>query len=179
VVLDGTDVRKSAQLAAVAGTHTVPTVTEAYVAQLFHGKAFEALASIDALAPDAISVTANPTPAPRAWFTRPLRGSWLAEPLALDAAFQALILWARAERHMPCLPCAVGRLTLTGARFPKDGVRVTLSVKSAGAALAIADVEFTDAAGALVARMDGVECVLDAALDASFRARTLSPAGAS
>jgi hypothetical protein len=40
-----------------------------------------------------------------------------------------------------------------------------------------AEVEFMDAAGKLVARIDGFECVLDAKLNAAFRRNRLVRAG--
>jgi len=62
-------------------------------------------------------------------------------------------------------------------RFPADGVRVVARVAPSPGQVVSADVEFVDAAGGLVARIDGFECVLDAALNAAFRATGWSRRG--
>jgi hypothetical protein len=53
--------------------------------------------------------------------------------------------------------------------FPAGGVRVVARVIEAGAHKARADVDFLDEAGALVARIEDYECVIDASLQSAFR----------
>src|SRR5204862_3975411 len=126
--------------------------------------------------PDGVTVTAQTAPAPAAWVQQPLRGTWLADPLALDCAFQALSVWCHAERGAVSLPSALGRYRQFRRRFPPGAVRVTCRVGRAAGPVVRAAVEFVDDAGQLVARIDDYECVLDAALNDAFRRNRLERA---
>ncbi len=87
----------------------------------------------------------------------PARDRWLADPTALDAAFQAMILWTASEMGAPCLPSYAARYRQY-AEFPERGVRLVARASKRGDGLAGADIEFLDERGALVARIDGCEC---------------------
>src|SRR4029077_12704126 len=79
---------------------------DVYQRVLFHGPELRGLERIAGCGPDGITVTAQTAPAPAAWVPPPLRGTWLADPLALDGAFQAMSVWCRAERGAVSLPSA-------------------------------------------------------------------------
>ena len=127
--------------------------------------------------PDGIVVTASTAPVPAAWVQQPSRATWLVDPLALDCGFQAMSVWCHAERGAVSLPSALGRYRQFVRRFPAGAVRVVCRVAPAAGPVVRADVEFVDDAGAVVARIDGLECVLDAALNAAFRRNRLERAG--
>jgi hypothetical protein len=106
-----------------------------------------------------------------------LRQKWLADPLAIDAAFQMLILWTLEKHEAPSLPCYLQRYRQYRREFPADGVRVVARVTGGNALHAYADIDFVDGAGRLVARIEGYECVVDAGLIRAFRRnRTAQPA---
>ena len=90
-------------------------------------------------------------------------------PAALDAAFQAMILWTEAEMNAPSLPSFAARYRQYVERFPERGVRVVVKAVKRALGLAGADIEFLDERGALVAKIEGFECAADASLAAAFR----------
>ena len=115
----------------------------------------------------------RPTPAPKHWIQQPLRTGWLADPMALDAAFQLMILWSTAERDAPSLPCALRSFRQFAPAFPKAGSRVVVRIISADSALAVADFQFFDRDGHLLALAEGYECVIDPHLRDAFRQNRL------
>jgi hypothetical protein len=146
---------------------------DVYQRVLFHGPELRGLEAIGGCGPEGVVVTAQAAPAPAAWLQQPLRGQWLADPLVLDCAFQALSLWCHAERGAVSLPSVLGRYRQFRRRFPVRTVRVVCRVSPAAGQVVRSDVEFVDDAGQLIARIDGCECVLDTALNAAFRRNRL------
>jgi len=108
-------------------------------------------------------------PAPSAWLARPLRQQWLTDPLAVDSAFQLMIVWSVDRLGAGSLPTFVGQYRQYRRSFPKDGTRVEIRVTESSPHKARADVDFRDAAGVLVARIESYECVIDASLQSAFR----------
>ena len=144
-------------------------VSTAYAARLFHGPHFQGLVAIEGCSNEGIVVTSRPAPATSAWMAQPVRGNWLADPLAIDVALQAIILWSQEQQSKPCLPCAVKQYRQFRRAFPRDGVRITVRVSPGADQLIRCDVEFTDLNGVLVARMRGCESVAEASLANAFR----------
>jgi hypothetical protein len=142
---------------------------------LFHGPELRGIETIVGCGPASIVVTASAAPAPAAWVQRPLRGRWLADPLALDCAFQAMSLWCHAERGAVSLPSALGQFRQFVRRFPAGPLTIVCRVESGSAAVVRAEIEFVSG-DKLLARIDAFECVLDAKLNAAFRRnRILQP----
>ncbi|HJZ90723.1 MAG TPA: polyketide synthase dehydratase domain-containing protein, partial [Gemmataceae bacterium] len=153
------------------------TVEDVYDDVLFHGPDLRALERIDGLSAAGIVAAARTAPAPGEWMEHPVRGSWIADPLALDAAFQMLVLWTVRRHGAASLPCFAGRYRQFRRSFPAEGITITLKVKRDSAATAQADVEFLDADGRLVAKMTDAEHVMDASLNDAFRRGRLAHAG--
>ncbi|GDY18753.1 hypothetical protein LBMAG56_00980 [Verrucomicrobiota bacterium] len=143
---------------------------------LFHGPEFQGIAAVEACGPHGIAARAKTSPSPKSWVVNPLRGSWIADPLALDVSFQMMILWTLGEQRAPSLPCAAVRYRQFAARFPREGVRVVARVTQATPQKATADIEFLDASGGVLARMEGYECVIDPSLSGAFRRNALGDA---
>jgi acyl transferase domain-containing protein/acyl carrier protein/NADP-dependent 3-hydroxy acid dehydrogenase YdfG len=139
----------------------------AYRDELFHGPDLRVLRAVTACGPDGIAADAKAAPAPSAWMRRPPRDRWLADPAALDAAFQAAILWTTRTMGAPCLPSHAARYRQY-AEFPEGGARVALRGTRRGDGLAAADIEFLDERGGVVARLEGFEATVDPALTAAF-----------
>ena len=93
----------------------------------------------------------------------------MTDPLALDGAFQMMILWSIERTGSGALPTFVGRYRQFRRAFPGGGVRVVARVIEAGPHKARADVDFLDADGGVVARIEDYECVIDASLRSAFR----------
>src|SRR5205807_708489 len=97
---------------------------DVYQRVLFHGPELRGIEEIIGCGPAGIIVTASSAPAPAAWVQQPFRGSWLADPLVLDCAFQAMSVWCHAERGAVSLPSAIGRYRQFVRRYPVGPVRV-------------------------------------------------------
>ena len=112
---------------------------------------------------------------PESWLRRPLRARWLADPAALDASFQGMILWTFENSGACSLPNSAASYRQYG-NFPADGVRVVAHVTRSAEHSAVADIDFVDGKGTLVARMQGYECTVDKALNEVFRKTALTEA---
>ena len=136
---------------------------------LFHGPDMRFLLSVPHCGPEGIVVESRTSLPPASWVRLPIRDRWLADPAALDAAFQAMILWTENQMGAPCLPSFAARYRQFAQRFPERGVRIVLKAVRRADGLATADAEFLDESGGLVARMQGLECASDASLAEAFR----------
>ncbi len=160
----------------VAGPAYARGLDAAYRDVLFHGAEMRFITGVSACGEDGIVVDARTAPPPSAWSPQPLRERWSADPAALDAAFQAMILWSVERLGAPCLPSRMGRYRQFAARFPQGIVRVVVRTARRADGLAAADVEFVDERGALIARLDGGEFTVDASLAGAFRRNAVESA---
>ena len=141
---------------------------EIYRDLLFHGPALQGIQKVEGLSADAIIARIGPTAPPPRWIVEPLRSAWLADPLALDVAFQLMIVWSQEIHGAASLPSFAGRYRQFRNSFPADGVSVVIKIRENGNRLARADIEFLDGEGGLVARLEDYECVLDTSLSEAF-----------
>ena len=140
---------------------------------LFHGEDLHGIERVEACSTGGIIAQVAPAPRPADWMEHPPRGTWLADPLALDCSFQMMILWSRHEHGFGSLPCSVGSYRQYQRRFDRRGTRIVARAKAHSAHRALADIEFLNREGKLVARMSDCECVVDQALNDAFRANQL------
>ncbi|MBO0697168.1 MAG: SDR family NAD(P)-dependent oxidoreductase, partial [Zavarzinella sp.] len=145
------------------------SVDEVYEGVLFHGPELQGLERLDAMADAGAVAMARSAPAPAGWMENPVRGAWLADPLALDVAFQLLSTWSYRKHRAVSLPCFAGQYRQYRRSFPADGVTVAVRITRDTESTARADVEFSDADGRLVARMTDAEHVIDPSLNDAFR----------
>ena len=141
---------------------------EIYRELLFHGPALQGIQKVEGISADAIIARVGPTAPPPHWIVEPLRNAWLADPLALDVAFQLMIVWSQEIHGTASLPSFAGRYRQFRTSFPADGVSVVIKIRENGNKLARADIEFLDDEGELVARLENYECVLDTSLSEAF-----------
>jgi NAD(P)-dependent dehydrogenase (short-subunit alcohol dehydrogenase family) len=142
---------------------------EIYRNFLFHGPDLQGIVSVEGIAETAIvGQVKNATP-PASWLQQPLRGTWLTDPLVLDAAFQLMILWSFAQHGAGSLPCFAGRYRQYRKTYPPGGARVVATITHDNGRSARATMEFLDATGGLIARLEDYECVIDAELNDKFR----------
>ncbi len=142
---------------------------EIYAERLFHGLDLQGIESVEGCSEAGIIALAASAPPPAEWVRQPLRGAWLADPLALDCSFQMMILWTQEICGAGSLPSGAGRYRQYARAFPRDGVRIIARVTQQHEHRAVADFDFVDRAGKLIARMLGYECVIDASLNQAFR----------
>jgi NAD(P)-dependent dehydrogenase (short-subunit alcohol dehydrogenase family) len=158
-------------------TELMPLATdreEIYRRILFHGPAMQAIQRVEGCDGQAIAGWVSTAPPPAAWIDKPLRQQWLTDPLAIDAAFQLLVLWSQERLGANSLPTAVGAYRQFRRRFPTEGVRVLACVRQSSGHRAIADIEFLDSEGHAVARIESYECVIDTSLNQAFRRNRLA-----
>lgn len=141
---------------------------------LFHGEQLHAIEQVLSLTDHAIEAIVRCAPPPSQWFHEPLRTSWLADPLALDAAFQLAVLWSIQKRGVPVLPTTFRRYQQFVARFPNTRVRVVCEVAAATALKLKAQIEWFDDANEVVARLEDAEFVGDSQLSTAFRRNRLA-----
>jgi acyl transferase domain-containing protein/NAD(P)-dependent dehydrogenase (short-subunit alcohol dehydrogenase family) len=147
---------------------------EIYRRVLFHGPAMQAIQQVEGCDDRTIAAWVSTSPPPASWMERPFRQTWLTDPLAIDAAFQLLVLWTRERLGSSSLPTGVGAYRQFRKAFPAEGVRVLAAVRQHSGHRAVADIEFLDTHGHLVARIESYECVIDASLNQAFRRNRLS-----
>ena len=140
---------------------------------LFHGAALHGIERVEGFAERGVAAILKAASAPIKWMTHPLRGTWIADPLALDSAFQMMILWSAAHRGAPSLPSALARYRQFVSVFPKGGCRAVIAVALGISAITVATIQFFDRQGNLLASAEGCEFVMDAALRDAFRLNRL------
>ena len=141
--------------------------------RLFHGPHFHSIETLEACSRTEVVALVNGAPAPGQWIRDPLRSGWLADPLALDASFQLMILWSWEHRQAASLPCAIQSYRQFAPSFPKSGGRVVIRVTSSETPVVTADIQFYDLEGRLLGLAEGYECVVDTALRDAFQRNRL------
>ena len=140
---------------------------------LFHGPDLAGIEAIEGVSDTAIVGSTRTAPAPSMWLRQPLRAAWIADPQIVDSAFQMMILWSFAEHGSGCLPCFVGSYRQYRRALPAGSIQIRIRIKSENGSMARADIEFLDAAGAIVAAMENHESVIDEKLNKAFRKNRL------
>lgn len=148
------------------------SAAETYRDHLFHGPDFQGIEQLVMCSSEGVIAMSGTAPQPKEWMDRPLRRRWLTDPLALDVGIQLLTFWTGVESAGPSLPCAAARYRQYRA-FPKKDIRVVARITRSDVTRVVADIEFTNAAGQLIARFEGCENIIDAGLVRTFRGNRL------
>jgi acyl transferase domain-containing protein/NAD(P)-dependent dehydrogenase (short-subunit alcohol dehydrogenase family)/acyl carrier protein len=150
------------------------TAEEAYrQGLLFHGPRMHAVTHVEGCGTAGVIGQVQAAPPPGEWVRQALRPHWLADPLVLDGSLQLVILWTRQQRGAANLPCHIRRYRQWRRNFPADGARVVVFVERSSERLALCDMDFVDAEGRLIARLEGYECVIDPSLERAYRRNAL------
>ncbi len=140
---------------------------------LFHGPSWHGIEEIEGFEPlegshPGIVCRLRTAPPPAAWLTQPHRSRWILDPLAIDCAFQMMILFSQAQLGAPCLPALV-RAYRQFRVFPAEGCRAVLRIERCLQGLVRGDIDFLTHQGLLIGRMEGVEAISDPALSHAFQ----------
>ena len=147
--------------------------------RLFHGPDLQGLISVQHCDASGIDCLSQQAPEPKQWIEQPLKNAWYAEPMALDVAFQAMIIWSHSQWNAPSLPTRFERYEQYVDRFPAGPYRIIGRVQLQQKHKAISNIEFISERGDLIARILGYECIIDASLSASFSKNNLDEVNAS
>ncbi len=150
--------------------HSIEAV---YAERLFHGPQLQGIEQIEGYSQEGLAARVRSAPPPANWLRNILRQKWLADPLVFDTAFQLMILWTLEQFQAHALPCRIARYRQYCRAFPADGVRLLLRITRANGLHALADIDFLDNTGQVVARMEECECAIDAGLRRAFGRRQL------
>ncbi|MBI3117501.1 MAG: SDR family NAD(P)-dependent oxidoreductase, partial [Candidatus Hydrogenedentes bacterium] len=141
---------------------------------LFHGPHFQGLSEASFSHGELMRALVQAAPAPAQWIARPLRNSWITDPLALDCALQLTILWTFEHYGVASLPGRIQEYRQFRA-YPRRPMRVTARMTQHNEHHATADIEFTEReSGLLIARLRGYECTLDRSLNEVFKQNALA-----
>jgi acyl transferase domain-containing protein/NAD(P)H-dependent flavin oxidoreductase YrpB (nitropropane dioxygenase family)/NAD(P)-dependent dehydrogenase (short-subunit alcohol dehydrogenase family) len=136
-----------------------------YRERLFHGPLFHCLAEIAGIDETAMTATVT-TSRPAECLAIPRAERWLIDPVALDAAPQMALLWAREIRGMSALPSRFRALRRFRAVEPGERLVCHLAIDPGAGEHAVgADVFFMDASGRLVLAIEGLESTCSTALN--------------
>ena len=149
---------------------------EFYEMILFHGPELRGLSVVEGMEELAFSAKARTAPPPSQWLKQPLRSAWLADPLALDCAFQAMVLWGVQYLGAPNLPSGLRRYRQFRREFPSGEVHIAARIVNNGSGIVRADFTFLDQADELVARIECGGFVQSASLAPAFRRHHLNAA---
>ena len=156
---------------------TVPYLGPVYTPErLFHGELLQGIEKIDGCSPAGIAASVKGAPRPEHWIRQPLRNFWLTDPLAIDCAFQMMILWSFERSGCGSLPTFAGRYRQFQESFPAEGAQILIKVTTERPHGACADIEFLEkGSGKLIARLENYECIIDESLQQAFLRNQLPP----
>jgi malonyl CoA-acyl carrier protein transacylase/NADP-dependent 3-hydroxy acid dehydrogenase YdfG len=121
---------------------------------LFHGARFRVILDVEGISRAGIAGTLQGSAA-TGW----PRDGWRTDPALLDGGLQLAVVWARHVLGGASLPMAVRELRSYREGFLEGPVHCVVSARETREVRAVSDVVFTDASGAVVAELLGVETV--------------------
>ena len=144
--------------------------TAVYRERLFHGPHFQLLEEIVGVSDEGMEAVARGVRKTGWPLEGMLGGGWQSDAALLDAGLQLMLLYARHRHNAAFLPTGFSTLTLFAGCEALDIARVRLLATSVTSDRVVCDVEFYDAAGSVLMRMNGATAhrLLD---DAAFTAK--------
>ncbi|MFZ2956228.1 MAG: SDR family NAD(P)-dependent oxidoreductase [Candidatus Ozemobacteraceae bacterium] len=173
VLAESLPLGESARLSPDCSQAFTETIRKAYDTMLFHGPELEGIKAVEGWSTEGMRLRAEAAPAPETWMREPQRHEWVTDPLVIDSAFQAMILWTHLVCGAPSLPSFAGSYRQFRAGFPRGETRIVMKTVRSSQQMAKADIEFLDAQGGLIGRIEGYECVMNPSLAVAFARRTI------
>jgi 3-hydroxymyristoyl/3-hydroxydecanoyl-(acyl carrier protein) dehydratase/NAD(P)-dependent dehydrogenase (short-subunit alcohol dehydrogenase family) len=150
------------------------TIDEAYSQVLFHGKALQSIRAINGYSKKGIEVLTDLAPSPGQWFKKPFHSKWCVDPMMLDAAFQAAILWSHERMGQGCLPSFIANLRLYSSfKNLKGRVRILFTVNEETKNKIKGYFTFLNEDDIVVASITGFEAITDPSLRKKFKNKPL------
>ena len=152
------------------------SVDKVYDDILFHGRDLHGIKAIVGCSAMGIEVVAKHAPAPGAWMTSPHRKKWILDPLIMDSAFQAAIIWCHETLGMVCLPTYIANVRIYQGMMDHEGdVTIILTVNEQTSHNIKGYFTFIDEKGKVLAGITGFEGVMDPTLGDKFKQKKYSP----
>ncbi len=146
------------------------SVDKIYDNILFHGRDLHGIKTIAGCSAMGIEVVATHAPAPGAWMACPHRKEWILDPLIMDSAFQAAIIWCHETLGMVCLPTYIANVRIYRGMMDHDGdVTIILTVNEQSTHNIKGYFTFIDEQGKVLASITGFEAVMDPTLGDKFK----------
>jgi len=150
------------------------TIEQAYADILFHGKQLQGIQSINGYSEKGIEVVTHLSPSPLQWFKKPFYSKWNIEPMMLDAAFQAAILWSHERTGQVCLPSFIANLRLYSSfKSLKKNIRILFTVNEETKNKIKGYFTFLNEENHVVASITGFEAITDPSLKKKFKNKPL------
>ncbi|MCG8684284.1 MAG: SDR family NAD(P)-dependent oxidoreductase [Desulfobacterales bacterium] len=150
------------------------SVEEAYEQILFHTGDLRRITEIKGVSEKGIEVTATPAQSLQKWYRSPHSKTWTIDPMLLDAAFQAAILWTHHSRQEVCLPSFFANLRIY-ASYPeqKGNIRILFTVNEQTQHKIQGYFTFLDETDTVIASIMGFEAFIDSGLKNKFKPEPL------
>ncbi len=145
------------------------SVRNAYEKVLFHDKGLQCITSVNGVSSKGIEVIADLAPGTDQWYAAPHNDRWTIDPMMLDAAFQAAILWTYETRQQVCLPGFFSNLRVYSSYEHHTGpVRILFTVNHQARNKIQGYFTFLNDADVPIASIMGFEAVIDPGLMEKF-----------
>ncbi|WP_321415262.1 SDR family NAD(P)-dependent oxidoreductase [uncultured Desulfobacter sp.] len=151
------------------------SMDQAYETILFHEGELQCISEICGVSSKGIEVMTTTAPDISTWYKNPHARQWAMDPMVLDAAFQAAILWTFHNCRQVCLPASFANLRIFKA-FPKQSghqVRILFTVNHQGRHKIKGYFTFLDENNTVIASIMGFEAVMDPSLLDKFKSTPL------
>jgi hypothetical protein len=142
---------------------------EIYDKILFHGPQLHGIEKIVSCSARGMVAHVMTAPSPVEWLDAPLRNQWIADPMALDCAFQMATVWCFEEKGLVSLPSYTASYRQYRDRFPEEMLSVVLEMTAAENRKMQANFTFLDSNDKIIASLKGYESIMDASLFKAFK----------
>lgn len=153
------------------------TIDSAYETVLFHGPTFRCITDIIGISTSGIRVICRGSDIKKPWLNRAITQQRVSDPVVIDTALQAVILWGWAELHELSLPVAIGAYRQFTWPFPEGSFTIDVSIAKSTASMIEANATIVDARGQRVVELEECEFIVSDRLFGAF-GKSLIAAGA-
>mgnify|MGYP001817837630 FL=1 len=144
-------------------------VSQIYADILFHGQALQGIRRVRSCLASGMLADLGTAPTPGAWIQTPPRNHWIADPLAMDGAFQMASLWCYEETGRVSLPSFSASYRQYCRRFPSQPIQAVLAIRDVSRYKLVGDFTFLDQDGKVLATITGYEAVMEDRLIRAFK----------
>ena len=145
-------------------------IEEAYRTVLFHGRQLQKIKSVTGVSDRGIEVTAPAAEPVSTWIADSRRSRWTTDPMLLDAAFQAAIIWTWERRRQVCLPAFMENFRLYSPFEKISGdIRIRFTVNEETDHKIRGYITFLDESNAIIAGITGFEAIIHPDLADRFK----------